>query len=49
MNREYFQAKGREGGKKGGKATGDCKRRSPEHYRKMQEAKRLKREKLITR
>ena len=36
MNREYFQQKGREGGKIGGIATGDRKRRSREHYARIQ-------------
>ena len=44
MTRKTYQESCREKGKKGGKATGACKRRSPEHYRKMAEAKRKKRE-----
>lgn len=28
---------------KGGKASGDCKRRSPEHYRKMVDARNAQR------
>jgi hypothetical protein len=34
---------GAEGGKKGGTAKGKRKARSPEHYAKMVEARRLKR------
>ena len=48
MNKQYFQDKGREGGQKGGKATGPCKRRSPEHYKRISalavEARRKKKE-----
>jgi len=29
-------------GRKGGRASGECKRRSPEHYRRMVEARRAK-------
>ena len=48
MNSKYFQTIGRRGGKIGGKATGERKRRSPEHYKRIQrmalEARRKKRE-----
>jgi hypothetical protein len=41
--RDYMAAIGAEGGKKGGKAKGKRKARSPEHYRKMVEARQAKR------
>lgn len=41
--REYLAAIGAEGGKKGGKATGKRKARSPEHYAKMVKARKAKR------
>ena len=46
MTKKTYQESCREKGKKGGKATGACKRRSPEHYRKMVEAKRKKRKEV---
>lgn len=42
--REYLASIGAEGGKKGGKASGPRKRRSPEHYAKMVAARRAKAE-----
>ena len=39
----YFAKIGAEGGKKGGTAKGKRKARSPEHYRKMVEARKAKR------
>jgi hypothetical protein len=39
----YMAAIGAEGGKKGGTAKGKRKARSPEHYRKMAEARKKKR------
>jgi hypothetical protein len=43
--RDYMAAIGAEGGKKGGTAKGKRKARSPEHYAKMVEARKAKREK----
>ena len=40
--REWLAKIGAEGGKKGGKAKGKRKARSPEHYRKMVEARLAK-------
>lgn len=42
---DYMAQIGAEGGKKGGTAKGKRKARSPEHYRKMVEARKAKREK----
>lgn len=42
---DYMAQIGAEGGKKGGTAKGKRKRRSPEHYQRMVEARRAKREK----
>jgi hypothetical protein len=41
--KEWLAAIGAEGGKKGGKAKGKRKARSPEHYRRMVEARKAKR------
>ena len=42
--KKYLAAIGAQGGAKGGLAKGKRKRRSPEHYARMVEARRLKRE-----
>jgi ribosomal protein S21 len=39
---KFVSAYFRELGKKGGKASGDKKRRSPEHYKKMVEIRKAK-------
>ena len=48
MNKKFFQDKGREGGKKGGLAKGERKRRPPKHYKRISalavEARRKKKE-----
>lgn len=52
MTRKNYIESCREKGRKGGKTTGERKRRSPEHYREMnrksQEAKRRKKKEVTT-
>jgi hypothetical protein len=40
--KKYMAEIGAKGGKIGGKAAGERKKRSPEHYRKMVEARKAK-------